>query len=169
MPTHIKVEVESFLSLDQQTQRQGVTWLDALRANKTEPFPQQTTFGIKVEEALKKRENVLNERGLTAKERSYEALQTSEFDRFTSSLNGQEISLQNGQTTHGIISRYKLLGDGYYQVIKNSDGFMVRKVKPTESRRPIGQQVEITKGRSGLSIKEASRDRNRGKGQARGR
>ena len=46
---------------------------------------------------------------------------------------------------------------------------MVRKVKPTESRRPIGQQVEITKGRSGLSIKEASRDRNRGKGQARGR
>ena len=159
--SHLEVKVESYLSLKRQESYKGATWLDSLKSKDADTFPKQTAFGIKVEEALLKREGTLKSIGISPLDEYLKSLKESEVLKFKEKLKkefGSEIKLREGDSIQGRLHKYKLLGDGFYQVIKNKDGFIVRKIKDGESRLPKGQTVSVMQIKNDVSIERIERE-----------
>jgi len=167
---HVTIEVESYLTLRQQVKYQGATWLD---------YPDQireasnlSAFGIKVQNATQERAEHFKQSRISEIDRSYKTLEALDQNRLKEKLKksyGPEDFPEYAKKLEGVVKKHKILGTGIYEVIKTNTGFFVRKLKPKDSRLPIGSFVEVEQTRGGSRVRQISKDGNTRKAKGKSR
>lgn len=156
------VDTLSSLSLEQQVNSDGATWLDGqLIAENPEPL-RDSGFGREVREAQARRRRWLIAEGLAREEQDrtvYRAnmlavLRRRELTRVGGQLSEQlglaYVEARTGETVEGTLSRSVELASGKYAVIENSRDFTLVPWRPVLERH-IGKQVSGIMRDDGIS------------------
>jgi type IV secretory pathway VirD2 relaxase len=144
----VKVEVLSHSPLKEQITRVGATWIDLHFGASAKLEEYRGTFRLDMERVLKKRKEVLQERGLNLKSGVFErllALEEADLQRRLAPRYGTYEQVSNEQQTTGKVVGYELLGDGYRMVVSTSGGFTTRKVGQGEGQLPFQSEVALQK------------------------
>ena len=129
-----------------------------------------SSFGLRVNTAIKKREEAFKDLGISLEDRTYGVLEIREQRSFRNSLKekyGAEAILNQGEKLEGIVKKRKVLGSGLQEVIQTGSGFVLRKLGSKDSHIPIGSKVLIQKAGAGirLQVVNAKGRANRGRGK----
>jgi len=139
----VQLNTMSYLNLEEQVSAHGATWLDRLLSN---PERKIKEFGNEVEDAIKRRELILNERGIQIDRHLIRKLYSYELsivEKQLSSTVGPTQKVGPGTTAVGKIADYRLLSNGYHVVIKRETGYSIIPMPYRTSRIEKGAQVEF--------------------------
>lgn len=150
-PNHLQLQVESYFSIGDQTERIGATWLDKELVKPT--YREAFTRGKlkeSVEAAIEKRRRWHEERSQQISGTLISKLQLREVDmaagRLLNNL-GQKLSLELNKSARGRLRRYELLSDGYYAIITSENGFYYLPISNRHRRLEVGSEVELRRGK----------------------
>jgi type IV secretory pathway VirD2 relaxase len=168
---HMKIQIDSYVSMQQQIVRLGGTWLDSFDKGRLKPSDVLSPLGAKLIHSLEERRAFLHGRGVPLSERSTASLNNLEVARITARLEklyGKQITPQLGSHMRGFVKRYKILGSGLHQVITTKEGHILRKLPHTDKRIATGTLVQVRTTPQGVLVEQVlGRDQSQSKGQKR--
>jgi type IV secretory pathway VirD2 relaxase len=146
----VRVDTLSALQLQEMPNHDGITWLDE-DERLSQPDHLGGGFGVKVAEALRRRQQWLVQRGLADQPHVLETLQGRELQRVARQLS-RELGLGYAETApgdpiEGIYRRPVQVGSARMALIENSREFTLVPWRPVLERR-IGREVSgVMRGR----------------------
>jgi type IV secretory pathway VirD2 relaxase len=139
----VRIEPLAAMALEQMPAHDGITWLDEDSSVSNARGP-AGSFGSKVADSLRRRQQWLVEQGLTDKPDRVDILRRRELQRIAGQLSRELgapfAEAEHGLPTEGIYRRSVLVGSTRMAVIENSHDFTLVPWRPVLERQ-VGRQV----------------------------
>jgi type IV secretory pathway VirD2 relaxase len=147
----LKVSVlrETYRSIDEEVSVKGASWLDRIVGQDNPGLQARGAFGLQVSRAVKKRAQLLEQRGIIQTRDTYAELLRRDERAISAKIEKQYGrtygTLREGREVSAEVLGYELLSDGYQMVVRTEEGLvMARAVGTREKRFEVGAHVTLS-------------------------